>query len=201
MMVNRSKILIDGVFLGVNPQRISVSEHRVIATQEVPGREGDIQQDMGSSSGVITLNGKIFTNRANDKKNVLRNLRNRLMRGGTKQMTAEILNVLSTRHYLVEDFEYSESGGRAFEYDYSLTVKQYTATHLQERQVNQVNALSLNNALFTKKLFDAQPAIGANPTPDTFEKETGKEVERVGFFGKIWQGISSAPSTVGGWFL
>jgi hypothetical protein len=201
MMVNRSKIYIDGIFLGVNPNKISVREHRVIATQEVPGREGDVQQDMGSSPAVITFSGKIFTNNTQEKATVLRRLRNQLMTGGTKQMTAEIMNSLSTREYLVEDFEYEESGGRVFEYDYNLTVKQYTATNLKQKQVNLVNSSPLNLALNTSNLIEAQPEIIASSNKkEEIEKATGEEYEDDGFFGGIWRGINSISNTIGGWF-
>jgi len=211
-MVNRAKVFIDGIFLGVNPSSIKVNETRVIAEQTIPGREGNVLQDMGSSPAQIELNGKIFTNSRQDKQDVLKKLRKKMMSGGTKSMTAGILNILETREYLVENFTYEEVGGKPFTYNYTLSLKQYTKTTLKVNQVYNVNKEPAEQALEAYSLIENQSTYQASwlsfgkEATQSIMVEDGTDIvadepaEDIGFFGGIIRGVRSVANTFGGWF-
>jgi len=217
MVTTRPKVLIDGIFLGVNPASVKISEQRVIASQQVPGREGDVLQDMGSSPATISMEGKIFAyptaeaegTTGQSKETILMELRTKLMSGGVKSVTASLLNPLNTTEYLVENFDYSEVGGRPFEYTYSLSLKQYTKTVLKVNQVYDVNKEAFDQAIQTLTLERDQAAIqeaydaGGEDAALNEAKSMGavpEDTELMAKNGGFWDGVKSVISTIGGWF-
>lgn len=129
------------IFADLQAEQQSGSIERWLAEHKIPGREGEVFQDMGGGGQPITISGKwIYENKPNDALQKSLDIANSII--GTKigwnWVRLEIMKMLA-RHsmpmmlasnlfvgpVILKKFDFSEVGGQPNVYNYSLQLKEF----------------------------------------------------------------------------
>jgi hypothetical protein len=137
----------DGEFiLPVNPKSVKVAFERRIVQHEVPGREGDIIQDLGSKSKVITFSGVFMTTRGSpgydadaQTMDLLKKFEDKDVMDLTFPIPFSSIGIGSTK-VVIKNVSISDEAGRNDYKDYEITCVEWRPTEIKQNKVNLVNA-------------------------------------------------------------
>jgi hypothetical protein len=104
-------------------ERIQTVEGRRIARLPVPGLLGDIQQDLGTSSLCVRIEGSLHGDEARDA--FLESLREKFRAGDPVTFAADITNATELDQVLIEALEVEEANESADSFRYSIVLREY----------------------------------------------------------------------------
>jgi len=104
-------------------ERIQTVEGRRIARLPVPGLLGDIQQDLGTSSLSVRIEGSLHGDDARDA--FLESLREKFRAGDPVTFAADITNATELDQVLIEALEVEEANDSADSFRYSIVLREY----------------------------------------------------------------------------
>ena len=160
MAEEQSRVSLGGFILPINPKSITIKFNKKVIQHEVPGRDGDIVQVLGTKSKEITWHGrfmKVIGSLENAETNSIRMLEQYQKTGeeGILELVLpiRISNLSTSTKVVIKDLNISDEEGRSDYLDYDITVVEWRAVEFKLNQVVLINQYDLDNlkATFRKK--------------------------------------------------
>ena len=149
-MVEQIRVKIGDFILPINPESVSVTFEKRIVQHEIPGRDGDIIQDLGTKSKIITFSGKLMTTRQNTLEDsdyqtalMLQKFEEKDVLDLTFPIRTSSMEIGATK-VVIKNLSISDEAGR-FDYkDYSITCVEWRPVEVKKNLVSVVNKDTLD---------------------------------------------------------
>lgn len=139
----------------VKPKEMSIKSGQKIAKTSIPGKDGDVKQNLGKKQTVFNISGTLFGGHYHSKNGQIvdfRELRRQFQIVTAEKVifdfTAILSNYIGSTKVIIEDWDINLREGKANQFDYSITLEEWKPFDIKEKATkNLVNKVSKEELL------------------------------------------------------